>query len=742
MLVLGIAVLLSMPFSYSSSEAETFSPTDDAFVDETQKNTSLGTNQYLIVRRMSLINARLHTLIRFDLNTIPAGSMINSAKLNLYYWHWNDLNPTGRPLQVHRILTDWSEDTVTWNNQPGYDATLLDSTPAPGAFGWIEWDVRNGVQDFMDGTYTNYGWQVMDFAPTNNAMIYFRSKEFTDSNFRPYLELEYGKIYVDAGAAGLNNGSSWTHAFNNLQDALVTVVGGEEIWVAAGTYKPDQGGGKTPGDRTATFQLINNVKIYGGFPSGGGDWQDRDPNAHETILSGDIGATEVDPDNSYHVVTASGTNATALLDGFTITRGYADNDVTYPHDSGAGLYNNVGSPTIVSCNFVQNWALEDGGGCYNRDSNPEFTSCRFTDNVAGRDGGGIHNYDCDTIFTDCIITNNRATDGSGGGLTNMPHGTVTMENCIINFNAALNGGGGAVFNFESAMTLKICEFIDNDAAYGGAIYNRNDQVVELKQCRFRENSADDGGAMYNYSFCDPELVSCTFISNSASYGGALYNGEMSSPVLTNCLFSNNSAVNYGGAILNYFISEPVLTNCTLGANSAETGGGICSVSTPESNPTVTNSILWGNTGGSGVSAQIYGGNPVVTYSCIQDLDPDDGSIPFGGAANHNIDDDPLFININNNDLRLSGDSPCLETGSNAAVPTDNLDVDNDGDTTELTPFDVADQPRFLDGNCDGTAIVDRGAYELIWIYLGDLDGDCDVDHQDFAIFSSNWLSGK
>lgn len=136
-------------------------------------------------------------------------------------------------------------------------------------------------------------------------------------------------IYVDADAVGANDGSSWADAFNYLQDALVTASAGDEIRVAQGIYKPDQGTGIIPNDSTATFQLINSVTLKGGYAGLGIlDPNERDNAMYETILTGDLSSNDVDVkdplqlwwqlnrhENSHHVVTGSGTDATAVLGG-------------------------------------------------------------------------------------------------------------------------------------------------------------------------------------------------------------------------------------------------------------------------------------------------------------------------------------------------------------------------------------------------------------------------------------------
>ena len=132
-------------------------------------------------------------------------------------------------------------------------------------------------------------------------------------------------VYVDANlTTGGNDGSSWTDAFqgpNGLQDALSVSVAGNDIFVADGTYVPAAGG-----SRYASFRLQNNVRILGGF-AGGESSPDARPafGVAESILSGDMAGDDAmggsRAENSFHVVRTDSTDATAVLDGFTIRGG-------------------------------------------------------------------------------------------------------------------------------------------------------------------------------------------------------------------------------------------------------------------------------------------------------------------------------------------------------------------------------------------------------------------------------------
>lgn len=111
--------------------------------------------------------------------------------------------------------------------------------------------------------------------------------------------------YVKYDAAGSNNGTSWSDAFTDLQSALEASAKGDSIWVALGNYKPykDKTGTVPSGDdRTMTFQLVDSVFLYGGFAGTETNFDDRDWEANETILSGDIGTIDDISDNCYNVV--------------------------------------------------------------------------------------------------------------------------------------------------------------------------------------------------------------------------------------------------------------------------------------------------------------------------------------------------------------------------------------------------------------------------------------------------------
>ena len=541
-------------------------------------------------------------------------------------------------------------------------------------------------------------------------------------------------LYVNAAAAGDGDGSSWTDAFSGLQEAL-EVAGGNpevsEIWVASGTYTPDQG----TGDRGTAFQLRSGLAIYGGF-AGWETWrEERDPTSNETILSGDLNGDD-EPDfannaeNSYHVITSIGTDTTAVLDGLTLTAGNADG--FYYEYNGGGLFNFYGSPTLTDCRFVENTATF-GAGMYNRDSgHPTLIRCVFHGNVATgdanfTDGGGLYSRGAWATLIDCTFSENTATGKypHGGGVYNYA-GPLTLTGCTFQGNHVVGerSFGGGLHGGDA--TLVNCVFDGNTATQtepasglssGGGFCNTGGST--LINCTFKQNAVAGSYSTEGGGLCTEEstLINCTFLGNSAMRGGAIT--DYGSSALTNCLFTGNTA-SMGGGLHSCEESNPTLINCTFSGNTADTfGGGLYNET--NSVPTLANCILWGNidAGGSDESAQIHGGPPSLSYSCIQGLDM--------LAGEGDIDDHPMFVDSNglddiagteDDDLRLAPGSPCIDAGSDGAVPPDIADLDGDGDTTEPNPFDLRGNSRFVDDpdtpdTGSGTPpIVDMGAYEF------------------------------
>ncbi len=130
-------------------------------------------------------------------------------------------------------------------------------------------------------------------------------------------------------------GDTWATACA-LQTALTNARTSDELWVAAGTYKPTTGT-----DRNATFQLKSGVNVYGGFAGTETARDERDWVTHPIILTGDLNGNDnsnvdyTEPtraDNSYHVVLGV-TGAT--LDGFTVTAGHANGSTSPGNEGGA-----------------------------------------------------------------------------------------------------------------------------------------------------------------------------------------------------------------------------------------------------------------------------------------------------------------------------------------------------------------------------------------------------------------------
>lgn len=359
-----------------------------------------------------------------------------------------------------------------------------------------------------------------------------------------------GVVYVNASAGGGNAGTSWANAYSSLQTALDTAVSGDEIWVAAGTYKPTKMVGGT-GERFRAFQLKNGVKLYGGFNGTETCLEQREWESNQTILSGDLNGNDTDiihpdnvsrKDNCYHVfnhLAGTSLGSSAILDGFVVTGGNGTD--SYPY--GGGMYNDQCSPTINHCTFIANTASDIGGAILNyNNSVPVINHCVFIQNYTGLHGGGVCNYESSSpTIINCSFFDNRAAYGGG------VYGGEVVTNCIFSGNSAECGGALA-----SISTMINCLLVDNKASYGGAI----DHIVAVINCVFTGNSAvRKGGAIYNASM----ITNCILWDNTAPIDSQIY-AENSS----NTLSYSNIEGGWTGAGTNNINLDPLFVDAANG----------------------------------------------------------------------------------------------------------------------------------------------------------------------------------
>ncbi len=500
---------------------------------------------------------------------------------------------------------------------------------------------------------------------------------------------------MTSGVTSGTCGGDWTTPCDLLYALNSVAASGDELWVAAGVYKPTT----STSDRGASILLQADVAIYGGFAGSETARTERNPQTNVTIFSGDIDGNDSQSPivtdaytvtgldtNSHHVVTGA---TGAILDGVTITAGY----IPGLSVAGGGLYTGD-SMTINDVTFSGNRAF-GGGGMYSG-APVTITNSTFTGNWADDSGGGIYNGGAGTTLTNATFTNNRAIDGAGAA-----GNWMTLTDVTFTDNYATMRGGGLYVSGGSA-TLTDVTFTHNHAGSGGfgggMCIEGNTHPVTLNRVTFTNNyGATTGGGLGAWTG-NVVLNDVTFSGNSAGGGGAIGVGQTGGNwTLNNVLITGNTAGSVGGGIVTS--SPMILTNVNLvdnyaGPALAAYGGGIVAVSGAVVQ--IRNSIIWGNSAAGGYWHICYWPGtctvPTITYSDVAD--------DYNIAGTTNIRVDPLLLPLGDygggiQTRALPANSPVIDAGDSATcTATDQRGEARDDLRCDMGVF----ERKYSDGN--------------------------------------------
>lgn len=270
-----------------------------------------------------------------------------------------------------------------------------------------------------------------------------------------------------------------------------------------------------------------------------------------------------------------------------------------------------------------------------------------------QDGGAIRINQCDQVrICHSVLRCNRAREN--GGALSAEHSNVIMTDCSINNNVVYTEDnlfymyGGALRFLNCDVDLEVMEFKGNDGSscVGGALSLDSCSVV-LDRAVFSDNVGVNGAGLYlmrsNHLKC--RLSNLLFHHNlSRHFGGGLAFCDVS-PEVYNILVTNNESEGVScSGIFYYQYCAPKMTNCIVYGNySGEVAMNIDTVQMwlwtfDDYAPEFRNCLIEGGT------KYIRGSEYINVFENI-------------------VDGDPLFVDAEQCDFRLSETSPCRNAGS-------------------------------------------------------------------------------
>ena len=290
------------------------------------------------------------------------------------------------------------------------------------------------------------------------------------------------------------------------------------------------------------------------------------------------------------------------------------------------------NPVITHCRISDNRARLAGsnfaGGITLNNSNPEISWCNIINNVGNMVSGGIRIISSSPAITGCNISDNVA-QYLGGGISITGNSSPMITNCAIERNLTDGGYGGGIYSEGDMVTISECSFSYNEAFDEGGGISIHAGSVILDHCIFEHNQCQQfgrnaGGGVY-ISGDTLTVDHCTFYLNLADvidhYAGLdIQTANSAVATISNSIFSS--------------VWYPIRFDSSVPA----------SVSYNDFKIAAPSMYFWGNV-------------PPGLGDLMQTNPGGDSCDVF-----YNMYLDPLFVDINNDDLHLTENSPCIDGG--------------------------------------------------------------------------------
>jgi len=434
---------------------------------------------------------------------------------------------------------------------------------------------------------------------------------------------------------------------------------------------------------------------------------DLDINDDLTILGNGAEQTVIDAGGLDRVFQVS-SETEVNLSGVTIKGGLARD--------GAGIYND-GDLSLTNTTVSFNTASNVGGGIASFGASATVTvdaSIIDSNTVTLGSGGGIHISDGELTITGTTISANEVAS-RGGGIHTAGAARVDLSGVTIDSNQADAGGGiGAAGSGGTEIHLRFVTLSRNHAASsgGGLEVTSTGTTWDLSDSTISNNSAENaGGGIWSQG--SGTITNSTISGNSGSVGGGIRNFAMVS--IKNSTISGNTASSHGGGINNW--GSLTINNSTIFGNRANTssigavGGGI-SVGEQNWQLLLQNTIVAGNFRGP-ESSQMPGQIDMEGLSAFE-IGPSSSYNLIGAGGTGGLQSG-VNGNIVGVDWRTVLDAELKDNGgptlTHALLPgSPAIDA---GHNTGAPDTDQRGVPRPQDGDGDGVAVVDIGAFELL-----------------------------